>query len=59
VILRVFLRIKIFGELSVEYLDSISREIFVGYFEKNFVEKIDHYILLKFILHLGQVQEIF
>jgi hypothetical protein len=48
-ILKVFLRRKIFGELSVEYLGSISwknlkgitREIFVGYFE----EDIDHYIL--------------
>jgi hypothetical protein len=48
-ILKVFLRRKIFGELSVEYLGSISvknlrgitGEIFVGYFEKN----IDHYIL--------------
>jgi hypothetical protein len=48
-ILKVFLRRKIFGELSVEYLGSISRknlkgiskEIFGGYFEEN----IDHYIL--------------
>jgi hypothetical protein len=48
-ILKVFLRRKIFGELSVEYLGSISGknlreitgEIFVGYFE----EDIDHYIL--------------
>jgi hypothetical protein len=48
-ILKVFLRRKIFGELSVEYLGSISgknlrgitRKIFVGYFE----EDIDHYIL--------------
>jgi hypothetical protein len=48
-ILKVFLRRKIFGGLSVEYLGSISRknlrgitgEIFVGYFEEN----IDHYIL--------------
>jgi hypothetical protein len=46
---KVFLRKKIFGELSVEYLGSISgnnlieitREIFIGYFE----EYIDHYIL--------------
>jgi hypothetical protein len=37
----------------VEYLDNISgknlkgitREIFVGYFEENFGENIDHYIL--------------
>jgi hypothetical protein len=48
-ILKVFLRRKIFGEILVEYLGSISRmnlrgitgEIFVGYFEEN----IDHYIL--------------
>jgi hypothetical protein len=50
---KVFLRRKIFGELSVEYLGSISgknlkgitREIFVGYFEEDFGENIDHYIL--------------
>jgi hypothetical protein len=49
---RVFLRRKIFGEISVEYLGSISGknlrgisgEIFVGYFEENFGENIDHYI---------------
>jgi hypothetical protein len=48
-ILKVFLRKKILGEISVEYLGSISGknlsgitgEIFVGYFEDN----IDHYIL--------------
>jgi hypothetical protein len=47
-ILKIFMRRKIFGELSVEYLGSIfgnnlrgvTREIFVGYFEEN----IDHYI---------------
>jgi hypothetical protein len=52
-ILKVFLRRKIFGELSVEYLGSISRknlrgitrEIFVGYFEEDFGDNIDHYIL--------------
>jgi hypothetical protein len=52
-ILKVFLRRKIFGELSVEYLDSISGknlkgitgEIFVGYFEEDFGANIDHYIL--------------
>jgi hypothetical protein len=52
-ILKVFLRRKIFGELSVEYLDSISGknlrgitgEIFVGYFEEDFGVNIDHYIL--------------
>ena len=48
-ILKVFFRRKIFGEILMEYLGSISGknlrgitwEIFVGYFEKN----IDHYIL--------------
>jgi hypothetical protein len=76
-ILKVFLRRKIFGELSVEYLGSISgknlkgttREISIGYFEEDFGENIDHYILfvdinsqtsilkrnLKFILNLEQV----
>jgi hypothetical protein len=52
-ILKVFLRRKIFGELSVEYLGSISGknlkgitgEIFVGYFEEDFGENIDRYIL--------------
>jgi hypothetical protein len=67
-ILKVFLRGKIFGESSVEYLGNISRknqgvtreisgqysgknlrgitgEIFVGYFEEDFRENIDHYIL--------------
>ena len=49
---RVFLRRKIFGEISVEYLGSISGkklrgisgEIFIGYYEENFGGKIDHYI---------------
>ena len=53
-ILKVFLRKKILGDLSVEYLGNISgknlkgitREIFVGYFEEDFRENIDHYILL-------------
>jgi hypothetical protein len=76
-ILKIFLRRKIFGELSVEYLGSISgknlkgitREIFVGYFEEDFGDNIDHYILfddinsqtnilkqnLKFILNLERV----
>jgi hypothetical protein len=76
-ILKVFLGRKIFGEISVEYLGSISgknlrgitREIFVGYFEEDFGENIDHYILfvdinsqtnilkrnLKFILNLEKV----
>jgi hypothetical protein len=52
-ILKVCLRRKIFGDLSVEYLGSISRknlrritrEIFVGYLEEDFGENIDHYIL--------------
>jgi hypothetical protein len=52
-ILKVFPRRKIFEEISVEYLGSISRknlkgitrEIFVGYFEEDFGENIDHYIL--------------
>jgi hypothetical protein len=76
-ILKVFLRRKIFRELSVEYLGSISGknlmgitgEIFVGYFEQNFGDNVDHYILfvdinsqtnilkqnLKFILNLERV----
>jgi hypothetical protein len=49
----VFLRTKIFGEISVEYVSTISgmnlrmitREIFVGYFEEDFGENIDLYIL--------------
>jgi hypothetical protein len=52
-ILKVFHRRKIFGEISVEYLGSISGrnlrgitgEIFVGHFEEDFGENIDHYIL--------------
>ena len=52
-ILKVFLRKKILRDISVEYLGSISgknlrgitREIFVGYFEEDFGENIDHYIL--------------
>jgi hypothetical protein len=92
-ILKVFLRRKILGELSVEYSGNISEKnlrgiigeisrqyfwkefegghwgIFVGYFEEEFGENIDHYILfvdinsetnilkknLKFILNLEQV----
>ena len=92
-ILKVFLRRKISGDISVEYLGSISGknqrgslgkyldnisgknlrgitgETFVGYFEEDFRENIDHYILLadinlqtnilkqnlKFILNLEQV----
>ena len=68
-ILKVFLRKKILGDISVEYLGSISGknlkritreisghyfckqfegitgEIFVGYFEEDFRENIDHYTL--------------
>ena len=52
-ILKVFLRKKILGDLSVEYLGNIygknlkgiTREISVGYFEEDFGENIDHYIL--------------
>jgi hypothetical protein len=73
----VFLRRKIFGEISFEYLGSISRkilrettgEIFVGYFEVDFGENLENYILfvqinsqtnilkrnLKFILNLLRV----
>jgi hypothetical protein len=96
-ILKVFLRKKILGDISVEYLGGISGkvwggslekylgsifekklrvitgEIFVGYFEEDFGENIDHYNLfvdtnlqtnilkqnLKFILNLEGVWEIF
>jgi hypothetical protein len=52
-ILKVFLKRKILGDISVEYLDSISGKnlkgitgkIFVGYFEEDFRENIDHYTL--------------
>jgi hypothetical protein len=68
-ILKVFLRRIILGDISVEYLGNISGknlkgitkkylgsisrnnlrgitgEIFVGYFEEDFGENIDHYIL--------------
>jgi hypothetical protein len=68
-ILKVFLKRKISGDISVEYLGSISgkksrgllgkylysisgknlreitRKIFVGYFEEDFGDNIDHYIL--------------
>jgi hypothetical protein len=92
-ILKVFLRKKILGDISVEYLGNISgknlkgitREIsrqyfwkefegvtgetFVGYFEEDFRDNIDHYNLfvdinlqtnilkrnLKFILNLERV----
>ena len=76
-IIKVFLRKKILGDISVEYLGNISgknlkgvtEEIFVGYFEEDFGENIDHYNLfvdfnlqtnilkrnLKFILNLERV----
>jgi hypothetical protein len=51
-ILKVFLRRKIFGELLVEYLDNISGknqgdhwENICRIFEEDFGEKIDNYIL--------------
>jgi hypothetical protein len=52
-ILKVFLKRKILGDISVEYLGNISgknlrgvtEEIFVGYFEEDFGENIDHYVL--------------
>jgi hypothetical protein len=74
---KVFLKKKMLGDISVEYLGSISGnnlrgitgKIFVGYFEEDFGENMDHYILLadinlqtnilkqnlKFILNLEQV----
>jgi hypothetical protein len=50
---KVFLKRKISGDISVEYLGSISGknlrgitgEIFVEYFEEDFGENIDHYNL--------------
>jgi hypothetical protein len=78
-ILKVFLRKKILGDISVEYLGNISGKnlkgitgkIFVGYFEEDFRENIDHYTLfvninsqtnilkrnLKFNLNLERVWE--
>jgi hypothetical protein len=52
-ILKVFLKRKIFGDILVEYLGNIcgknlkgiTGEIFVGYFEEDFGDNIDHYIL--------------
>jgi hypothetical protein len=52
-IMKVFLRKKILGDISVEYLGNISgknlkgvtEEIFVGYFEEDFGENVDHYNL--------------
>ena len=53
-ILKVFLRRKILGDILVEYLGNIfgkklrviPGEIFVGYFEEDFRENIDHYIFI-------------
>jgi hypothetical protein len=53
IFLKVFRRREIFGEISVEYLGiifwknlrGVTRKIFIGYFEKDFEENIDHYIL--------------
>jgi hypothetical protein len=52
-IIKVFLKRKILGDILVEYLGNISgknlkriiREIFVGYFEEDFRKNIDHYTL--------------
>ena len=52
-IMKVFLRKKILGDILVEYLGNISGnnlrgitgEIFLGYFEEDFRENIDHYTL--------------
>jgi hypothetical protein len=68
-IVKVFLRRKIFGGLSVEYLGSISGKNLKGITREDFGEIIDHYILfveinsqinilkqnLKFILNLERV----
>jgi hypothetical protein len=35
----------IFGQYFWKQLEGITREIFVGYFEEDFGENIDHYIL--------------
>jgi hypothetical protein len=57
------------GSISVKNLRGITGEIFVGYFEEDFGDNIDHYILfvdinsqtnilkrnLKFILNLERV----
>jgi hypothetical protein len=64
---------KYLGSISGKNLRVITGEIFVGYFEKDFGENIDHYILfvdinsqtnilkwnLKFILNLERVWKIF
>jgi hypothetical protein len=60
---------KYLGSIYGKNLKGITREIFVGYFEEDFGDNIDHYILfvdinsqtnilkrnLKFILNLGRV----
>jgi hypothetical protein len=60
---------KYMGSISVKNLRGITGEIFVGYFEEDFGDNIDHYILfvdinsqtnilkrnLKFILNLERV----
>jgi hypothetical protein len=56
----------IFGHYFWKESEGITREIFVGYFEEDFRENVDHYILfvdinlqtqtkLKFILNLERV----
>jgi hypothetical protein len=53
IILKVFLRRKniwriiggIFGQYFWKESEGITREIFVGYFDEDFGENIDHYIL--------------
>jgi hypothetical protein len=61
--------VEYLGGISEKNLRGITREIFVGYFEEDFGENIDHYILfvginsqtnilkrnLKFILNLERV----
>jgi hypothetical protein len=61
--------VKYLGSISGKNLKEITREIFVGYFEEDFAENIDHYTLfvdinsqtnilkqnLKFILNLERV----
>jgi hypothetical protein len=61
--------VEYLGSISGKNLKGITREIFLGYFEEDFGENIDHYILfieinlqknifkkkLKFILNLGRV----
>jgi hypothetical protein len=37
--------VEYLGSISGKNLKGITREIFVGYFEEDFGEKIDHYIL--------------